>query len=154
MELPEPIQIPDTYDTVTQKAYLREYAQMHFPLVQLKRLDRVTTVVDELYNEAQDKRYLAPISLRCYIDHDPSKKTLTHYGLDQSRKVLFMVPTVFLSDLGILGKDDSYLIGDLLLWGGDVYEIKDQVKNTDSFWANTNIPLYLVLSGDYYREGV
>jgi hypothetical protein len=147
------VRIPDTFDTIIQKQYLREYADSRFPLVRLSRLDRVRTYKDPLYNEAMARRFLDPVDLRAYAEHSPPKKTLIKYGLDQDRPVMFKATTLHLADLGILENRDDFLIGDLVLWGGDTYEIKDQTRDTEAYWANTNIPFFVVLGADYYREG-
>lgn len=147
------VRIPDDFDTVLQKQYLREYADSRFPIVRLARLDRVQTLKDPLYNEATARRFQDPVDLRAYAEHEPPKKILIKYGLDQTRPVMFKVTTLHLEELGILENRDDFLIGDLILWGADTYEIKDQTRDTESYWANSNIPFFLVLGADYYREG-
>jgi len=151
---PEIIRIPDTRDTVMQKIYLREYAERHFPIVNLIRLDRVETIVDELYVEATNRRFLQPEKIHSWVNHQPPKKLLGKYGLDQSRDVMFHFTTLELSELGFLENRDDFLIGDLVDWGGDMYEIKDQSRDTEAYWINTNIPFYLVIGADYYRDGI
>lgn len=148
------VTIPDTYDTSLQKTYVREYSAKHFPLVELIRVDREETFVDPLYHESPARKFLAPISIKCLPDHQPSKKTLTKFGIDQSRSVLFKVPTLLLADAGYLLNDDTWMIGDLIKWGGDYYEILDQIKVNDGYWATTNVPFYIVLGANYYRMGV
>lgn len=152
---PEPkiLHIPDTFDTVLQKQELREYAERHYPKVGLARLNRNRTNVDGLYNETSDPRFHDPEMVFCYVDHEPTKKSLIKYGLDQTRDVMFQIATLHLDDLGILENNDTFLIGDLIHWGDDFYEIKDQSRDTESYWINTNIPFYLVLGADLYREG-
>lgn len=148
------IYIPDSYDTSLQKTFIREYSARHFPLVDLVRMDRQQTFVDPLYNEAPARRFEDPVPIRCLPDHQPTKKTLTSFGIEQSRSVLFKVPTIALADIDYLRKDETWMIGDLIKWGNDYYEILDQVKVNDGYWATTNIPMYLVLGADYYRHGV
>lgn len=150
----EPIFLPQRYDIAIQKQYLDEHANLHLPLFGLRRLDRVRTIVDPVYNESPSRRWLDPVELRGYVDHKPSKKTLGKYGMDQERHVLFLVPTHKLSELGILEANDTFLIGDLVMWGGDAYEILNQNKDTEGYWANTNIPFYIAIGGDLYREGL
>jgi hypothetical protein len=151
---PEIVRIPDNRDTVMQKVYLREYAERHFPFVDLIRLDRNETIVDDLYVEATNRRFLDPVRIHALVLHKPSKKLLGKYGMDQSRDVMFHFTTLDLSELGFLENRDDFLIGDLVDWGGDIYEIKDQIKDEESYWVNTNIPFYLAIGADYYREGI
>ena len=153
LKAPDLLHIPHTFDTVIQKEALRELAESRYPLVDLARLDRRRTVVDKLYHEAADKRFKDPLRIRALVLHEPQKKDLNKYGLDQSRKLMVHVTTLHLDDLGILENRDDFLIGDLIMWGGETYEIKDQEKDTESYWMNTNIPFYLVLGCDIYRRG-
>lgn len=148
------IHIPDTGNTVLQKSYLREYAETIFPLVDLIRLDRKLTPVDTLYMESPARRFKLPEPIRCLPNHEPAKKLLTKYGMDETREVLFQICTVHLADLGYLQNNETWMIGDLVRWGGDTYEIKQQAKATDGYWAQTNIPLYYILGADYYRAGI
>jgi hypothetical protein len=147
------VRIPDGFDTTMQKQTLREYAERHFPKVLLVRLDRHDTIVDDLYVEATDRRFLDPFEVFCYVEHEPSKKMLIKYGMEQMRQVLFHFTTLHLDDLGILENNDTFLIGDVVRWGSDSYEVKQQQRDTESYWANTNIPFYIVCGADYYREG-
>jgi hypothetical protein len=153
---PELAKIPDNHDIVMQKAYLREYAIIGYPTVELVRLDREETVVDELYLEATARRWMEPLSVKCLPEHKPSSKALTKYGLDESRDVLFHIPTLFLADVDYLMREpnDTWIIGDLIKWGYDYYEVKDQIKNNDSYWAQTNIPMFITLAADFYRHGI
>lgn len=148
------VYIPDSFDTSLQKTYIREYAARHFPIVDLVRIDRTQTFVDPLYNEAPARKFSEPVPIRCLPDHQPTSKTLTSFGIEQTRSVLFKVPTVLLADIDYLLRDETWMIGDLIKWGGDFYEILDQVKVNDSYWATTNIPMYIVLGANYYRHGV
>lgn len=148
------ITIPDSYDSIIQRNYLREFAATRFPTVELIRLNREETIVDDLYMESVAKRFMEPVAVKVLPDHQPTKKTLTKYGMDQSRTVLFQIPTVHLSDIGYLYNNDTWMIGDLIRWGGDLYEIHDQVKAQDGYWAQTNIPFYYILGADFYRYGV
>lgn len=147
------VRVPDGFDVTVQKVWIREHTERHFPQVELIRLDRATTFVDPLYHEAPARRWLDPIPLWASVQHRPSKKALTKYGIEQSRDVLFDVSTLHLSELGILEQSETFLIGDLIRWGGDHYEIKDQIRDTSAYWGTTNIPFFLVLGADYYREG-
>lgn len=151
---PELIKIPDIRDTVIQKNMLREFAISRYPQVDLIRLDRNATIVDPLYLESTSKRFMTPVPIYCLPDAEPTKKTLTKYGLEQERPVLFKVPTSFLSDIDYLYNSDVWMIGDLIRWGGDTYEIKDQVKAPDGYWATTNICMYYILGADFYRAGI
>lgn len=156
-EVPPPpnlVTIPYTYDTMLQKNYLREFAESRYPQVELIRLNREDTVVDELYLESTVKRFHEPLKIFCLPEHEPNKKTLTKYGLEQSRPVLFKVATLHLADAGYLKNDDTWMIGDLIRWGGDIYEVKDQVKDKEAYWALTNIPMFFVLGADFYRVGI
>lgn len=151
---PKLIKIPDNYDTMAQKNYLREYAEAYYPLVDLVLLDREQTIVDDLYIEATAKRFKAPKPIRCYVEHNPTKKSLKKYGLEQTRDVLFKITTMHLADIGYLQNNSVWMIGDLIKWGSDFYEIKDQIPDNNAYWATTNIPFYYVLAADYYRAGV
>jgi hypothetical protein len=153
---PDLLRIPDNHDTTAQKGYLLEYATIAYPEVEIIRLDREATVVDELYLEAVSRVWKEPLKVRCLPDHKPTTKTLTKFGLEQSRDVLFHIPTMFLAQVDYLYREpnDDWMIGDLIKWGYDFYEVKDQIKNNDSYWAQTNIPMFITLSGDYYRHGI
>ena len=115
---PSIIRIPDNQDVTLQKVYMREFFERTMPEVDLVRLDREETVVDDLYNEAVARRFKAPFKLRAHIEHRPSQKALTKYGLDQSRAVLFHIPTLYLGDNDYLYAEpnDTWIIGDLIKW--------------------------------------
>lgn len=151
---PQFVKIPDVASTALQKSYLREYADAMYPKVDLIRMDRNLTVVDPLYLESPARRFLPPISIRCLPDHEPAKKILTKYGMDQTREVLFQVCTMHLADIQYLQNNETWMIGDLVKWGGDVYEIKQMAKATEGYWAETNIPMFYILGADYYRAGI
>jgi len=146
--------LPQRYDIAIQRQYLDEYSRMHLPEFGLRRLNRTRTVVDPLYNESPARRWHDPTILRGYVDHKPSKKTLGKYGMDQEREVLFLVPTHTLSDLRILEANDTFLIGDMVVWNGDAYEVLDQRKDVDAYWANSSIPFYIAIACNLYREGL
>lgn len=153
---PKLARIPDTYDVMVQKDYIREFSERTYPNVQLIRLNRDETVVDDLYMEAPARRFREPITLRAMVEHKPAQKALGKYGLDQTRDILVHIPTLFLGDVEYLYAEpnDSWMIGDLVKWGGDHYEVRDQVKDNSAYWGQTNVPFFITLACDYYRHGV
>jgi hypothetical protein len=74
--------------------------------------------------------------------------------MDQSRQVLFKVTTLHLADINYIRNNETWMIGDLIRWGGDMYEIKEQTKAQEGYWAQTNIPMFYILGADYYRAGI
>lgn len=153
---PKLARIPDTYDTMVQKNYIREFSERTYPTVQLIRLNRDETVVDDLYLEAPARRFREPTPIKALVEHKPAQKSLSKYGLDQSRDILVHIPTLFLGDIEYLYAEpnDTWIVGDLVRWGGDHYEVRDQIKDTSSYWGQTNIPFFISLACDYYRQGV
>lgn len=153
---PKLARIPETYDTMVQKTYVREHAERVYPTVQLLRLNREETVVDDLYMEAPSRRFREPVDIKAMVEHKPAQKSLGKYGLDQSRDILIHVPTLFLGDIDYLYAEpnDTWIVGDLVRWAGDHYEVRDQIKDNSAYWAQTNVPFFITLACDYYRAGV
>jgi hypothetical protein len=150
----EPIKIPQKGDLNIHEKMLLGYAQQFYPEIELAELDREATYVDDLYHDSTVKKFKTPVTILSFVEHNPSKKLLTRYGMDEQRDVVFNIPVSFLVQAGIVLQSDTYLIGSLIKWGGDNYEIRDQNYPVDSYWMNTNIPFYVSLAADYYRQEV
>jgi hypothetical protein len=152
---PDLVRIPTNESTTLQKNYIKEFSEITYPMVSMHLLNREETIVDELYLEAQTRSFKDGVDLRAFVEHKPEAKALGKFGIEASRDILFHVPTLYLAEAEMLPRSDNdhFFIGSLVKWGMDFYEIKDQHKQNDAYWANTNIPMFLTFSGDYYRHG-
>lgn len=147
------VKIPDAADIVVQKIWIREQFEKYYPLIQLIRLDRTKTHVDELYMESSARRFYDPLDIYAYIDHSPSKKLLIKYGIEDQRDIIVTFSTLHLSEQLILENNSTFLIGDLIKFDDDLYEILDQVRAKQGYWINTNIPFFIVCTCNRYRKG-
>ena len=70
------------------QGYDGEISEVYFASVLWLRLDRKNTVVDKLYNESDEKKFLDPIAIDAYSNRNPRKRVLTKFGFDTARDVL------------------------------------------------------------------
>lgn len=147
-----PIQLPSVGDLGIQMAWQREVSQMYWPEVELIRLDRGRTQEHFLYRDTSERVFQDPVKVRAYIDHSPSKQRLMKYGIDEQREVLVYFSTVVLSDMGILENNSQFLIGDLIRFDDDLYEILTQHRDKAGYWANTNVPLLFICTCNRFRK--
>jgi hypothetical protein len=140
-------------DITTQLQHQREYWGRSYPLVKLMRIDRDSTQVDELYFEALERRFQDPVDIKAQIEQNPSRQTLRKFGLIQPREIIFSFSTLLLDDAGLLEDSSTFLIGDLVQWDGDTYEILEQHRPNESYWLATNIPLWFACTCNTYQRG-
>mgnify|MGYP006293025649 CR=1 FL=1 len=148
------LKLLETGDYKMQAGLQREAFIRHHPVVQWVRLDRSETVVDELYNDTKNPRWLDPVDVHAHVDHSPSVQKLMRYGIQEERDVLITFSTVLLGDAGLLQNNSNFMIGDLIRWDNDLYEIVSQHRSKDGYWGSSNIPFHIVVSCKRYQFGV
>lgn len=153
MNPPKIVRLPNTVDIQIQQQWMKEQWLMYYPEYNLLRVDRTNTYVDPLYKETAQRRYMPAIKVRAYIDTNVSENQLTKWGLDSHRDVAITFLSSELADLEILENNKTFLIGDLIEYDGEYYEISDMVRAGESYWANTNIPFYITCTALRYRKG-
>ena len=131
-----------------------------FPLVSIKKLDRVKTDLDTLRGEPKrvrakggrfrpaDKarRFKPPVLCRAYVDHQPRQTILLKYGIDNPRDVIFTFLDFVLEELNV-----SINVGDLVTFEGEDFELTDVRQPTESYWLNTEFKFYIVGAAQRYR---
>lgn len=147
------LKLLEASDYAMQAELQREAFMRHHPEIILLRLDRNLTTPDELYNDSHDRTYLPEIRTHAHIEHSPSKQRLLKYGIDEERDVMVTFSTVLLGDMGILGHNSTFLIGDIIKWDEDLYEIKSQHRGRDGYWGSSNIPFHIVCTAGRYQHG-
>lgn len=140
-------------DLRIQLQFQRELWERHYPKVSLIRRARLETNVDDLRVEAADPDWKNPILIRARVEHNPSKQRLMRWGIEESRDIIVSFSSVLLDDLGILEKTSNFLIGDIVRFDDDLYEIRDQHRPSEGYWGNTNIPLYISCSCSRFKFG-
>jgi len=86
---------------------------------------------DNIYMEADSKKYFQPMKLHCTVQKDPREIAAGDAGLDSNRLGTFAFIRNDLKDASIVIE-----IGDLIWWDGDYYEI-DNV-NGSQYWSGRN----------------
>jgi hypothetical protein len=138
-------------DVRIQVQFQREMWERHYPLVSLIRRDRTATNVDPLRIEAPVEEWLAPVQLRARVEHSPSKQRLLRWGIEEDRDCIVSFSTLLLDDLGILAGSSNFLVGDLVRFDDDLYEIREQHRPEGSYWGNTNIPFFVSCACSRYK---
>lgn len=153
-KLPNIVHLPVTRDIVFQRRRLDEVAKLHYPKVSILRLDRDKTFVNQLYRESDTRRFHEPVEILAFVEHSPSKKSLSKFGIDKRREVVFSVPVNVLDEANLLDLRATAYIGDLVQWDGTLFEVMNQARPKEGYWLNTNIPLYIMLFCDFYQPEV
>ncbi len=150
----------DDLDLEQQKLWQREMFDQQFPLVQVKRLDRVKTDLDTLRGEPakvwgpngrkrpadKARRFHAPVKCRAYVAHQPRQTILLRYGIDNPRDVVFTFLDFVLTELNV-----SICVGDLVTFENEDFEITETTRPTESYWINTEFRFYVVAAAQRYR---
>jgi len=147
------LKLLETSDYKIQANFQREAFIRHHPQIALILLNRGNTNVDSLYNEASDPDWDHPIMVHAHIDHSPSKYRLQKYGMDEERTLLVTFSTVLLLDQKILQPSTTFLVGSIVRFDSDLYEIKTQTRSKDGYWGSSNFPFHIVCACDRYRHG-
>lgn len=149
------VRIPLAADVTMQGVWVREFIERHWPTVSLRRLDRTRSYRDETTRAEAIQRVHSPtlIELRAYPDPNPEKQTLERFGVEDARDLLVLVSTLHLSDLGLLSQSNTFLVGDLILFDGDPYEIRVMYRDKKGYWATSNVPFFYALVCTRYRIG-
>lgn len=144
----------DTHpDLLMQAQHQREYWKRVFPPVKLVRIDEDTTLVDDLYGEALDWELQPGVEINAHVEHSPSVQRLKKIGITEEREVVFSFSTLLLDDAGLLEDNSQFLIGALVQFDEDLYELLTQHRAKDGYWLQTNIPFYFECTADRYQRG-
>lgn len=84
----------------------------------------LTTTVDNLYGEAEQKNYYQPVRMTCRIERNPQDWSEQDYGLDLTRKVIFDFHKADFESIGYKAEP-----GDIIEWDKDYYEIDSTQEN-------------------------
>lgn len=80
------------------------------------------------------------------LRREAKQKELKHYGFDQIRDVLLIIPTGIMDEKGLIGRP-----GDEFVWDGDRYGVLQ--VDTSGYWKNTNLRLYVVMNCEHRKAG-
>jgi len=141
MALLSQIELPDLR---MQMQFQREAWERHYPFVSLIRRRNEDTNVDSLNNEAIDPRFDTehPFQVRGWVEQNPSQQKLMRWGINEPRDVIASFSTVLLDDQNLLAATSQFMIGWLVRFDDDLYEIKEQHRPNAGYWGGTNIPFY------------
>jgi len=161
-----PPQVPSLHeDLVTVQDFIKEWSDRHCPRIQYFQL--LTTIsdpkVDPYHHEIDDEDKSFDDSpgktLITFVDHEPSQQTLRRYGIDGTRDLILQTPVVQLIEVDLAEYSDPAdrisppivhaQIGDRFRFDDTIYEVLT-VKRTQ-YWANSNIPLWIVMTADKVR---
>lgn len=153
-------QVPSTRDADIdyQIAMSREYFLVSYPRIPLRVLVPDQPHVHEEYGETRSRIYFPPadaqgIVVPASIDLSPSTQRLSKYGIDEERQLMLGFHAGLLRDLGFPDLGSTGLIGALTNIDGDVYEIVSQHRSKESYFALTNVSLFLTCTANRYRPG-
>jgi hypothetical protein len=99
-----------------------------------------------IYNSANPEIFDNPVEMNIQIQMSELDNVLKRYGFDKTRTLVCRIPTSILDKNGV-----TVVEGDYLVWDGREYSITEVQQ--DSFWHNTNVPLFLVFGCNARRIG-
>lgn len=141
----------ESADTRIQVQYVIEQFKRTYPLIKIQLLDTDSIRVN-IYGEGA-KVFSEPVFVNAYINHQPEERELSEFGLEEKRDLIITFSSAILADAGILMDSSTYLIGSIISWDEDRWEILSQHRPKDGYWGNTNIPLFIVVTANRYRDG-
>jgi hypothetical protein len=119
-----------------------EAAQLYYREMQVHKLDRIATSMDERYYESKNVVY-RPFNVRAMCVINPKKTMLKKFGLDDYRDLLVAIPVAVLRKG--TGEGGDYpesaggfplpLEGDLFVLEGEKYEVMDERR--EDYWWHT-----------------
>ena len=146
-------ELPGTRDADVD--YIRqchvEFAQRSYPKVPLLVLDAAKTKVHKTYGDSIDKGWKDPVHIPMSIDANPSQWKLKKYGIEVTRDLMAYASIPIMEQLGIPLGSPTSLAGSLIEWDSRFYEVLSQHRPKESYWAQTNVPLFLVLTCQKYQ---
>lgn len=91
-------------------------------------------------------------NMSALLEHEPSKKLLKRYGVDEERDVLFHIPVSVLEEKELVSewRVNGLDLGDLIVWDGTWY-IAENVHR-GSYFGNRNLPHLIVAACVRYRH--
>lgn len=148
-------QVPGTNaDIDLQRHLAREFAWRTYPQLRHFQLNRDKAKTHPLYRDSADKdRWDDPKTLPILVLHDPSKQRLEKYGIDEQRDLMLWYCVPVLDEVGLTPKTMTEMIGSLVEFDSDLYEIQSQHRAKETYWVNTNVALYIVCTANVHRRG-
>lgn len=148
-------EVPNTLDADVDlmRSLSTEYWERTYPALALHLLDKDVTHKNTLYNEASQKVYKDPVQVRVYVDHSPSTHRLEKYGIKGERQAMFYFHVDLLKRSGVRINGDNYLVGSLISFDNDLYELLSQHRPKESYWVNTNVSLFTVCMANRHVRG-
>lgn len=146
-----PSQVGSDLEYVTRLT--SEFWVARFPKLRYEALDKQASTKHRLYHEAKNKVWLPAVEVPVHVDFEPSTKRLSSYGIDELRPVIFGFHVGLLRLVNRFPENSTAMIGGLVEFDGDKYEIMTQHRAKESYWAQTNAPLFIVCSANVFRRG-
>jgi hypothetical protein len=116
------------------KSLTAEVSDLFFREVEIRVIDRDSTVVDPLYTESKNIKY-KKFSVRAQLDIRPKQTTLKKFGLDEDRQLIVTIESSVLTR-GDESYPDGFPVpseGDLMIVEGEAYEVMDE-QRVDYWW--------------------
>jgi hypothetical protein len=143
--------IPEDRDLAIRANLAKEYYQRHYPSVIYRRLTRpdldqlIACDVDPIYYEDRSKTFQPAVQIHAQVNADPPQQLQKKFGLDEERDVVFIMCSFLMEEQDVLP-----FPGDLIDFDGHNYEV--QAFHRRDYWFNTNIPFYVSIECNRYRE--
>lgn len=135
-----------------------EYFWLWYPRIPLWMLSDAQPNVHPEYAETVDRVYFPSIDkpgilVPTSIDLSPSTQRLGKYGIDEERALMLGYHAGVLRDLGYPPLGSTGLIGGLVTIDGDTYEIVSQHRSKESYFANTQVSLFVTCTANRFQPG-
>lgn len=95
---------------------------------------------------AETDQYLTPVPINARIQRINKETQLKKYGFDKVRDLTLFIPLSLMDRRGITAQHN-----DKFLWNNFEYVVLE--LNTNGYWKNSDISLYMVLNCEQRRKG-
>lgn len=136
-------------DEILVNDFIKEYSERSYTPYPLYTIDS-STVVDDLYQESVNKVYTLVGSFLMYADTKVEDDTLTKYGIDRKRDIIFYLPRVIASSITFKGVPYVPILQDLIKFNGFYYQVL-RIEE-ERWWAQTDRHLFYALFCDKLQE--
>lgn len=136
-------------DELLVNDFVKEYAERLFKVCPLYTVHD-STVIDSLYQESVHKVYKLVGKFLMYADTKNEIDTLTKFGIDRKRDIVFYLPRVVAMSVFYKGVPYAPCLQDLVDFNGIKYVISHIEETT--WWAQSDRSLYYAMFADKFQE--